>query len=187
MTFACGRRAVLAGLVLALCVLTFPGVACVAQLRESALGDAEVEKLRDTAQFPAERVAVFIAFLDRRTQEIDRLSAGRRKPGREEDIHDQMEQFTTIADDLDDNLDDYAKRHADLRKALPKLIAATERWGTALKTPPEDERYGLSRKLALETLNDIHEAAVKMLEEQKTYFLAHPPPKEDGIRRSEPK
>lgn len=182
MRFAGGRLAALVGCVLLMCALGAAG----GQRRESALADAEVEKLRDLAQAPADRVMAFVGFLDRRTQEIDRLGVGRRKPGREDDIHDQMEQFTTIADDLDDNLEDYSKRHADLRKVLPKLVAATERWGTALKTPPEDERYGVSRKLALETLNDIHEEAVKMLEEQKAYFLAHPPVKEEGPRRPEP-
>ena len=73
-----------------------------AQERQSALSDGEVEKLRDTAYFPPERILAFVAFLNQRTAEIDKLSTGRRKPGREEDIHDQMEQFTSIADDLDD-------------------------------------------------------------------------------------
>lgn len=150
------------------------------QRRDSALSDGEIEKLRDTAYYPPERILTFIAFLDQRTREIDRLTTGKRKPGREEDIHDQMEQFTSIADDLDDNLADYSKRHADIRKALPKLVAATERWGTALKSPPDHEAYTVSRKLALETLNDIHESAVALIEEQKAWFLAHPPAKDDG-------
>lgn len=150
------------------------------QQRESALSDGEIEKLRDSAYYPPERVLAFITFLDQRTREIDRLNTGKRKPGREEDIHDQMEQFTSIADDLDDNLEDYGKRHADIRKALPKLLSATERWGTALKSPSDHEAYTVSRKLALETLHDVHESAVNLIEEQKAWFLAHPPSKEDG-------
>ena len=146
--------------------------------REPALSDGEIEKLRDTAYFPPERVVAFIAFLDQRTKEIDRLTTGRRKPGREEDIHDQIEQFTSIADDLDDNLADYSKRHKDIRKALPKLVAATERWATALQTPPDHEAYSVSRKLALEAVADLKEGATKMIDEQRAYFLAHPPLKE---------
>ena len=158
-----------------------------AQQGESALSDGEVEKLRDTAYYPPERIIAFIAFIDQRTREIDRLATGKRKPGREEDIHDQMEQFTSIADDLDDNLEDYGRRHADIRKALPKLVAAIERWSTALKSPPGHEAYTVSRKLALETLNDVHEAAIAMIEEQKAYFLAHPPPKNHAKPRSVPR
>jgi hypothetical protein len=153
-----------------------------AQERENALSDAEIEKLRDTAYYPPDRITAFIDFLDLRTKRIDKLTAGKRQPGREEDIHDLMEQFTSIADDLDDNLEDYSQHHRDIRKVLPKLVAASERWGTALKTPPEHESYNVARKLALETLADIHEAATKMIDEQKAWFLAHPPPKDDGAR-----
>ena len=149
-----------------------------AQQREPALSDGEVEKLRDTAYYPVDRVAAFIDFLDQRTKRIDKLTSGKRQPGREEDIHELMEQFTAIADDFGDNLDDYGQHHRDIRKVLPKVIAAAERWGTALRTPPENEMYNVSRKLALETLKDIHETAATLMDEQKAWFLAHPPPKD---------
>lgn len=151
-----------------------------AQGHESALSDGEIERLRDTAYYPPERVLAFIAFLDQRTKEIDRLGTGPRRPGREQDIDDQMQQFASIADDLDDNLDEYDKHHRDIRKILPKLVAATERWGTALKTPPEQPTYTLARKLALESLNDVHQSAVELIDSQKVWFLTHPPAKNDG-------
>jgi len=153
-----------------------------AQVRESALSDAEVEKLRDTAYYPPDRVLAFIQFLDDRTKAIDKLCNGRRQPGREQDIHDLIEQFASIADDFDDNLDDYSQHHRDIRKVLPKVITAAERWGTALRTPPEHETYSVSRKLALESLADIRESATKLIDEQKAWFLAHPPPKDDGTK-----
>jgi len=146
--------------------------------QESALSDGEIEKLRDTAASAPDRVMVFVTFIDQRTSRIDKLSTGKRQPGREEDIHELMQQITSILDDLDDNLDDYNKRHWDIRKVLPKLVAATERWGTALRSTPEDQTYNVSRKLALESLHDVHEAAVNMIEEQKAWFAAHPPGKE---------
>jgi len=153
-------------------------------MRESALSDAEVEKLRDTAYYPPDRVLAFIQFLDDRTRAIDKLCTGKRQAGREQDIHDLIEQFTSIADDLDDNLDDYSKYHRDIRKVLPKVVAAAERWGTALRTPPDHETYNVSRKLALESLADIRESATKLIDEQKAWFLAHPPPKDDGSKPS---
>ena len=151
-----------------------------AQAHGSALSDGEVERLRDTAYFPPERVLAFISFLDQRTKEIDRLGTGPRRPGREQDIDDQMQQFASIADDLDDNLDEYDKHHRDIRKVLPKLVAATERWGTAIKTPPEHPTYILARKLALESLADVHQSAAELIDSQKAWFLAHPPAKDDG-------
>jgi hypothetical protein len=155
-----------------------------AQQRESALSEGEVEKLRDTAYYPPDRVMAFIEFLDQRTRAIDKLCTGKRQPGREQDIHDLMEQFTSIADDFDDNLDDYSQHHRDVRKALPKVIAAAERWATTLRTPPEHEAYSVSRKLALESLADIRESATKLVEEQKAWFLAHPPGKDDASKPS---
>jgi hypothetical protein len=146
--------------------------------QESSLSDGEVEKLRETAASAPERIMAFVEFLDQRTSRIQKLSEGKRVPGREEDIHDLMQQITSILDDVDDNLDDYSKRHWDIRKVLPKLIAATERWGTALKSPPEDQRYSVQRKLALESLEDVHQSSIKMVDEQKAWFAEHPPGKE---------
>ena len=163
---------------LVLFALTLP-LAMHAQQRDSALSEGEVEKLRDAAYVPSDRVMVFIAFLDTRTKSLDTLFAHSRRPGREEDAHDLFEQITQISDELDDNLDDYAHRHQDIRKALPKLIQATERWSTELKTPPDNEAYSVSRKLALESINDIRETATKLVEDQKAWFAAHPPPKEN--------
>jgi hypothetical protein len=148
-----------------------------AQEREPTLSDAEVEKLRELAPDYPERVMAFVGFLNQRADEIDKLTTGKRKPGREEDIHDLMQQMTGILDDLDDNLDEYSKHHNDVRKVLPKLVAATERWGTVLKSPPEDQEYSVQRKLALESLNDVHEAATQMIAEQGAWFKEHPPGK----------
>jgi hypothetical protein len=149
-----------------------------AQRGDSALSEGEIEQLREAAYIPNDRVLIFIKLLDVRNKAIQELYAHPRKPGREQDTHDLLEQFTSIADELDDNLDDYGPRHSDIRKALPKLLEATERWSSNLKQPPDNSVYDLSRKLALESIRDIREEATRLIEEQKAWFLAHPPPKE---------
>jgi hypothetical protein len=146
--------------------------------RDSAMSDGELEKIREAAPLYTERVLIFTGILDDRAKSILALTQGKRKPGREEDLHDLMEQFSSIANDLEDNLDDYGQRHRDIRKALPKLLAATDRWQTALKTPPDNEAYNVSRKLALEAVTDLHDDTAKLIEDQKAWFLAHPPGKE---------
>jgi hypothetical protein len=151
-----------------------------AQRQESALSDAEVEQVREAAYFPVERILLYVKFLDRRAKAIQDLFARPRKPGREDDTHDLLEQFTSLADELNDNLDDYGPRHRDIRKALPKLIEATERWSTQIKTPPEDEAYSVSRKIALESVGDLHDEATQLVADQKAWFAAHPPAKEDN-------
>src|SRR3984885_8884443 len=150
-----------------------------AQEDDHVLTDAEVEQLRAAAYVPNDRVLVFIKFLDERDKAIQELFAHPRNPGREQDTHDLLEQFTAIADELDDNLDDYGPHHRDIRKALPKLVEATERWASNIKQPPEDPAYDLSRKLALESIRDIREEATQLVEDQKTWFAAHPPAKDN--------
>jgi hypothetical protein len=149
-----------------------------AQRGETSLSEGEIEQLRESAYFPNDRILLFIKLLDTRNKAIQDLFAHPRKPGREQDTHDLLEQFTNIADELNDNLDDYGPHHKDIRKALPKLLDATERWSSNLKQPPEDPAYNLSRKLALESIRDIREEATRLVEDQKTWFAAHPPAKQ---------
>ncbi len=150
-----------------------------AQRSEASLTDAEIEQLRDSAYVANDRVMVFIKLIDTRVKGIQDLYAKPRRPGREQDTHDLMEQFTALADELNDNLDDYGPRHRDIRKALPKLVEATERWATAIKSPPDDATYNVSRKLALEAIRDLREESNELIEQQRAWFAAHPPTKEN--------
>ena len=174
----------LSRVVLTAFLLLFPPILH-AQQHEPALSEAEVETLRETAYVASDRVLAFVKFLDERSSSIQQLATRPRRPGREEDIHDLCEQFTSIADELDDNLDDYGPRHRDIRKSLPKLLAATDRWATALKTPADNQAYDVSRKLALEAVRDLRESSTKLIEEQKAWFLAHPPAKDEPANVNE--
>jgi len=163
-------------LVFAVIFLLAPGLR--AQRQSPALTESEIDQLRDSAYVASDRVLVFIKLLDERTKSIEALVAKPRQPGREQDLHDLIEQFTSIADELNDNLDDYGPAHRDMRKALPKLLSATERWATVLKSPADNDAYTVSRKIALEAVRDLREESTRLIEDQKTWFLAHPPPKE---------
>jgi hypothetical protein len=166
--------------------LLFAALPIHAQQRESPLSDAEVEQVRECRYVPADCILLFVKFLDQRTKEIQDLFAHPRRPGREQDTHDLIEQFTSIADELGDNLDDYGPRHSDIRKALPKLAQATERWATALKSPPDDEAYAVSRKIALESVRDLREQSAQLTADQTAWFKLHPPSKEPPTQPGEP-
>jgi hypothetical protein len=167
-------------------VLLFAALPIRAQQHESALSDAEVEQVRECRYVPSDCVLLFVKFLDQRTKDIGDLYAHPRRPGREQDTHDLIEQFTSIADELGDNLDDYGPRHSDIRKALPKLLQATERWATALKSPPDDEAYAVSRKIALESVRDLREQTTQLTADQAAWFKLHPPSKEAPNQPGEP-
>ena len=157
-----------------------------AQARESTLSEAEVEQLRDAAYVPSDRVLVFMKLLDTRIHTMQDLLAKPRRPGREEDLHDLLEQFTAISDELNDNLDDYDARHRDIRKPLPKLLDASERWASGLRAIPDNETYNLSRKLALQSIRDTRESTTKLIDSQRAYFAAHPEAAKAERQREDP-
>jgi hypothetical protein len=165
---------IFAGTLFALLALAVP---LPGQAPDSTLSQTEIEHIRELRTSPADCVLAFVKFLDLRTEEVRDLYARPRRPGREQDTHDLLEQFTAIADELSDNLDDYGTRHADLRRALPKIISATERWSSTLKSPPDDETYNIARKLALESIHDLRESATELTGDQAAWFKLHPPGK----------
>ena len=104
----------------------------------------------------------------------------------EDRIDDYHRKLAAWRDELGDNLDDYGPRHSDIRKALPKLLQATERWATALKSPPDDEAYAVSRKIALESVRDLREQTTQLTADQAAWFKLHPPSKEAPNQPGEP-
>ncbi|HEV2645114.1 MAG TPA: hypothetical protein VGU46_01985 [Acidobacteriaceae bacterium] len=162
------------------------GMPLVAQGRDSTLSQTEIEQIRELRTNPAECVLAFVKFLDLRSDEVRGLYAKQRRPGREQDTHDLMEEIAAIADELGDNLDDYGTRHRDLRRALPKVINATERWASTLKSPPDDEGYNVARRLALESIRDVRESALELEGSQAEWFKAHPPAKDAAPEMAPP-
>jgi len=148
-----------------------------AQPPDSDLTQAEIEQVREARYYPADCVLLYVNFLDLRTQELHDLYAHPRRPGREQDTHDLILQFTSIADQLSDNLDDYGPRHVDIRRALPKILTAIPRWSAALNALPEDDAYAIARKLAIESLRDLRESTTQLAADQAAWFKSHPPNK----------
>ncbi len=161
---------------------------CSAQVGDDALSQKDVDRLRDTAFTPMERIKVFTEILNDRQKLIDDLLARRRShtdfPG---DMHDALDQFGKIVDELNDNLDDYGRRHRDVRKILPKLIEATERWSTALRTPADNEAFNVVRRIALDDVKDTRTLAESLRTELDAYFKAHPEAEaQEKLRNADP-
>jgi hypothetical protein len=139
-----------------------------------AMSQAEIESLRDASYVPVDKIKAFERMLDDREKLIDDLLKKGRGPGFAQDMHDAMDQFGAIADELNDNLDDFNEKHRDIRKALPKLIQETDRWSTSLRAAGEDERYNVVRRIALDNLKDTRDIATELETSQEAYFKANP-------------
>lgn len=145
------------------------------QARDEVLSQKEVDALRDAAFTPVERIAAFEQFLTDRQKRIQELVAKRR--GHTDyggDMHDVLDQFGQIADELNDNLDEYSRQHRDVRKALPKLLKLTDDWTATLQTPADNEAYNVVRRLAVDNIKDTHDIAQQMQTELDAYFKLHP-------------
>ena len=92
-----------------------------AQAREGVMSDGEVESLREAAYVPLDRIAAYEKILDTRSSRLDSLLRARRHVSFPEDLHDLLDQIAAIADELNDNLDEYRAHHRDVRKGLPRL------------------------------------------------------------------
>jgi hypothetical protein len=176
----------------AICALA-AGILCawlpraIAQASEGALSEKEIDALRDVAYEPSARILVYIRILDDRQKAIDQLVHGRRHVDTPDDLHDALDQFGQIADEFNDNLDQYGQRHRDIRKQLPKVVEATERWSTALRAAADDEHYNVVRRIALDSVKDTRDIALQMQTELTTYFKQHPDAeKAERARRDDP-
>ncbi|QMV20132.1 hypothetical protein GOB94_01005 [Granulicella sp. 5B5] len=150
---------------------------------DGPLSEAEVEQLREVAPVPMERMKVFEKILDARVKEIEDLLGRPPRPGYALDMHDALDQFGQIADEFNDNLDEWAKNKRDVRKELPKLLKNTERWATVLRSPPANGGYDIVKKIAQDNLGDMREMAGQMQTEQEAYFKAHPEAAKEEKRR----
>ena len=97
---------------------------CPALGKRDPLNDSEIDQLREAAQEPNNRLKLIVKFARARLESLEqartdpKLSADDRTG----QIHDLLEDFTTIYDELGDNLDMYSDQKADFRKALHVII-----------------------------------------------------------------
>lgn len=108
--------------------------------RRDPLTEAEADQLREVAMEPYQRLKLLIKFTEARLTAIDELRADPKQAnGRGKQIHDLLEDFSSIMDEINDNLDQYEARTMDkdttkqYHKGLKELIEADERFDLRLK------------------------------------------------------
>lgn len=140
------------------------------------LTDHETDQLRDSNYEPEKRIKLYLDFAKARLLAVDQLrSDPKPSPDRTQRIHDLLEDFGNIMDELDDNLDMYAKqRHNDIRKELKSVIEADEdlrlrlrvlRQATAAN-PADNKAYGATLDDAADSVATNADAARDLLEQQ---------------------
>jgi len=124
---------------LLLLILLFTVVA--AARRRDPLTDAETDQLREAALEPQKRLKLYIKFAEARLLAIDQLRSDPKfADGRGKKIHDLLEDFTAILDEINDNLDTYQGRplnkddKKDFHKGLKEVVEASDKFDLKLRT-----------------------------------------------------
>jgi hypothetical protein len=149
-----------------------------AQRSKDPLTPDQEEQVRAVTDQPNERVKLYIKFIEDRTDAIHHavLHPVIQHPGIA--IHDRMEEFTRLVDELEDNLDAYDESHSDVRKSLKFLLDRIAKWQSVLQEPPGSPDYDFARKTALDAVENTRQAATELLKSQEVYFGKHKPGKE---------
>ena len=109
--------------------------------KRDPLTEAESDQLREVAMEPYKRIKLMIKFTEARLVAIDQVRVDPKLAAdRGKQIHDLLEDFTSIMDEINDNLDQYEARPLDkdavkqYHKGLKELIEADERFDLRLRT-----------------------------------------------------
>jgi hypothetical protein len=167
-----------------LCLLAAAPLAAQKEKREP-LSEAQVEQIREAGVDPDERVSLYTKFLNERADVLKGLTGRAKSTARSRRLDDELQDFTALMDEFGSNLDVYSDRHADIRKSLKLLPAATESWLGILRALAGEPGFDLARKEAIESAQDLADQAASLLREQTDYFNLHKD--EQGQDRKEPK
>jgi hypothetical protein len=161
----------LAGLVLALSLLTTAG----AQHRRDPLNPLEADQLRDAAQEPAARLKLYIEFARARLAALEQMRADPKVTDRARQTHDRLQNFLDVYDELNDNLDTFVERKADLRPPLKSVIEADTEFQASLRTlkssleanKNEAQEYDFVLTSVLDTIDTSLQDHRQLLSEQE--------------------
>jgi hypothetical protein len=134
------------------------------------LTDQQVDQLRENGDNPPEKIKLFLSFITQRTDELHRLSTASQVQNQDALIHNVYEEFASICDELEDNLDSFADQHADMRKVLKTVVAESEKWPAELNEPQASSGNNFELKAALAAGASVHDDAKQILDDQEKYF-----------------
>jgi hypothetical protein len=113
--------------------------------RHDVLSDKEVDDLRDAAQDGEARLRLYLKYAQERLAALEQVRTDPKITGRPQQIHDRLEDFVAVYDEMNDNVETFVGRREDIRKVLKAIIAADAEFQNklvALKNAPPDDPDG---------------------------------------------
>jgi hypothetical protein len=136
------------------------------------LTDAEVDQMREAADLPNKRLELLVRFARERVFDVESAQSESKGTAKVQQIHDTLEDFIAILDEIEDNITMYGEHNADMRKGLKLVIEADSEWQLKLrqikeKSPPEElQQYSFVLINATDTVGDSATNARETLQEQ---------------------
>ncbi|HEX6804802.1 MAG TPA: hypothetical protein VF133_14075 [Terriglobales bacterium] len=148
------------------------------QNRRDPLNDLEVDKLRDAAQDPDIRLKLYVEFARARLDKMQQVHADPKAQDGDEQTKSALQDFIDIYDELQDNIDTFADRKDDLRKALKPVIEADTEFGSKLRafksslanSPQEAGKFDFLLGTALSAVDDGAKNDRELLAQQEETF-----------------
>ena len=144
-----------------------------AQRHGDPLTPAEIDQLRDTAQDPEMRLKFFVQFTRARLDAVIQAQSDPKVTDRPQAIHDKLQDFLDIYDELDENVDTFADRKNDIRKPLKLVITADTEFQAKLRAfkdanaKDESREYEFLLSNALDAVNNGLQDHRQLLTEQE--------------------
>ena len=145
------------------------------QRRDDPLNSDEIDQLRETAIEPEKRMKLYVQFARARLVKLEQMLADPKVTDRGHQTHNLLQEFLTVYDELNDNLDNFLDRKVDLRKALKAVIEGDTEFQAKLRAFKSDPRaskedaaeYNFILSTATEAVDNGAEDHRKLLTEQQ--------------------
>jgi hypothetical protein len=149
-----------------------------AQRRRDPLNPLEQDQLRDAAQEPSERLKLYIQFSRTRLTSLEQIRADPKVTDRPQQTRDRLQDFLDVYDEMNDNIDTFLERKADLRKPLKTLIEADTEFQAKLRAlkssadanKDEAKQYDFLLTSVLDTIDSSVQDHRQLLSEQEEAF-----------------
>jgi uncharacterized coiled-coil DUF342 family protein len=144
------------------------------QSRPDPLNPVEIDQLRDAAQEPTQRIKLYLQFARARLDALQQIRTDPKVTDRPRQMHDKLQNFLEVYDELNDNIDTFADRGADLRKPLKTVIEADTEFQAKLRaiksssdaSPAEAQKYQFLLDSAVQAVDDGGKDHRELLTEQ---------------------
>lgn len=145
------------------------------QRQDDPLTPIEIDQLRDAAVEPEARMKLYVQFARARLVKLEQMRADPKATDRARQTHTMLQEFLTVYNELNDNLDNFESRKADLRKALKPVIEGDTEFQAKLRALQNDPRsskeeaseYEFVLSSTVETVDSSADDHRKMLTEQE--------------------